>query len=100
MLVRLNLGTSSSSPEGSEKVSEIVQYVPVGDHVDGYRRSADRERRTSVSTHQTEKTERYELEESSEFLQPVDHGPNIMDELDYQVVNLLRESMESDPIQS
>ena len=59
--------------------------------MDGYRRKNDRERRESVSTHQTEKTERYELEESSEFLQPTmdDHdrrAQNILDELDYQAM--------------
>ena len=61
-----------------------------GDIVDGYRRKNDRERRESVSTHQTEKTERYELEESSEFLQPMDdhdrRAQNILDELDYQAM--------------
>ena len=44
-------------------------------------------RRESVSTH-TEKTERFELEESSEFLQSVDgldrRTQNILDELEYQ----------------
>ena len=46
-----------------------------------------RDRRGSVSTHQTERTERFELEESVEFLQTVDNT-NIMDELDYQVIIL------------
>ena len=58
-----------------------------GDHHDGYRRNGDIVRRESVSTH-TEKTERYELEESSEFLQSVDgldrRTQNILDELEYQ----------------
>lgn len=37
------------------------------------------ERRTSVSTMHTEKTEHFELEESSEFLQPVDQAPILVD---------------------
>ena len=53
----------------------------------GYRRKVDRARRESTSTH-TEKTERFELEESSEFLQSVDgldrRTQNILDELEYQ----------------
>ena len=34
---------------------------------------------------QTENTEKYEIDESSEFLQPVDSAPVIVDEDDYQV---------------
>lgn len=61
-----------------------------GDHGEArYRRKGDRGRREdSVSSHQTEKTERFELEESSEFLQSVDgldrRTQNILDELEYQ----------------
>lgn len=44
-----------------------------------------RDRRGSVSTQQTERTERFELEESSEFLNPVDRS-NFADDLDYQVM--------------
>ena len=42
-----------------------------------------------MPTYQTEKTERYDLEESGEFLQAVEDpgrtAQNILDELDYQV---------------
>ena len=42
-----------------------------------------------MSTYQTEKTERFDLEESGEFLQAVEDpgrtAQNILDELDYQV---------------
>merc|ERR1719357_1219517 len=91
-------GSSYYSPGGSTPVIPDSRKPPPpvapvlnGDIVDGYRRKNDRERRESVSTHQTEKTERYELEESSEFLQPTidDHdrrAQNILDELDYQAM--------------
>merc|ERR1719357_921065 len=90
-------GSSYYSPGGStpvipdsRKPPPPVAPVVNGDIVDGYRRKNDRERRESVSTHQTEKTERYELEESSEFLQPMDdhdrRAQNILDELDYQAM--------------
>ena len=53
------------------------------------RAAAERERRASTSTYQTEKTERFDLEESGEFLQAVEDpgrtAQNILDELDYQV---------------
>ena len=59
-----------------------------GDVRDGHGRRGGRERRTSNSTYQTEKTERFELEESSEFLQPIQDrlapSQNILDELEYQ----------------
>merc|ERR1719410_166570 len=67
-----------------------VAPVLNGDHGEArYRRKGDRSRREdSVSSHQTEKTERFELEESSEFLQSVDgldrRTQNILDELEYQ----------------
>ena len=34
---------------------------------------------------------RYELEESSEFLQPVEKTPNIMEDLDYQALEVREE---------
>ena len=44
---------------------------------------------TYIYMYQTEKTERYDLEESGEFLQAVEDpgrtAQNILDELDYQV---------------
>merc|ERR1711971_648462 len=75
-------GSSYYSPGGSTPLVPETRgppppVQPAGDQLDGYRRSVDRERLNSVSTHQTEKTERYELEESSEFLQPIvdEKGP-------------------------
>ena len=45
-----------------------------------------RDRRGSVSTQQTEHTERFEIEESTEFLPPVDiSSSHIMDDLEDQV---------------
>merc|ERR1719330_467373 len=90
-------GSSYYSPGGSTPLVPETRgppppVQPAGDQLDGYRRSVDRERLNSVSTHQTEKTERYELEESSEFLQPIvdEKGPNIMDELDYQALEEIK----------
>lgn len=64
--------------------------VLTGDLLESSRRAAaERERRASTSTYQTEKTERFDLEESGEFLQAVEDpgrtAQNILDELDYQV---------------
>jgi hypothetical protein len=45
-----------------------------------------RDRRGSVSTQQTEQTERFEIEESTEFLPAVDaNSRHIMEDLEYQV---------------
>ena len=65
-----------------------VAPVLNGDHGDRRLRSGEgRVRKESASSH-TEKTERFELEESSEFLQSVDgidrRTQNILDELEYQ----------------
>jgi hypothetical protein len=45
-----------------------------------------RDRRASISTQQTEHTERFEIEESTEFLPAIDNSSShIMEDLDYQV---------------
>ena len=54
-------------------------------------------RRGSLSTNQTETTEKYELEESSEFLQPVDSAPIIVDEDDYQALEDIKTKLHVPP---
>jgi hypothetical protein len=50
-----------------------------------------RDRRASISTQQTEQTERFEIEESTEFLPAIDNSSShIMEDLDYQVYTLYK----------
>merc|ERR1712223_1792812 len=92
------MGSSFYSPGGSmpgipdsRRPPPPVAPVLTGDLLESSRRAAaERERRASTSTYQTEKTERYDLEESGEFLQAVEDpsrtAQNILDELDYQAM--------------
>merc|ERR1719242_1542733 len=55
-------------------------------------------RRGSVSTNHTEASEKYELEESSEFLQPVDSGaPVLVDEDDYAALEDIKTKLYPGP---
>ena len=54
-------------------------------------------RRGSVSTNHTENTEKFELEESSEFLQPVDAAPVMVDEDDYQALEDIKTTLHQPP---
>jgi hypothetical protein len=49
-----------------------------------------RDRRGSISTQQTDHTERFEIEESAEFLPAVDiSSSHIMEDLEYQVQHII-----------
>jgi hypothetical protein len=75
--------------------------VLTGDLLESGRRAvAERERQASTSSYHTEQTERFDLEESGEFLQAVEDpgrtAQNILDELDYQVRPFVATSLSYD----
>ncbi|KAK7069817.1 hypothetical protein SK128_026614 [Halocaridina rubra] len=74
-----SLSSQESSPVIPQPRSPPPPIQPSGFRGAGEYRGEPGERRTSISTLQTEKTEHFELEESSEFLQPVDSAPILMD---------------------
>ncbi|KAK8734252.1 hypothetical protein OTU49_006087, partial [Cherax quadricarinatus] len=87
--VYMNRRPPSPAPSVSSQESSPVipqpRSPPLPIQPSGFRTTVDyhadnSDRRTSVSTMHTEKTEHFELEESSEFLQPVDSAPVLIDQ--------------------
>ncbi|XP_064096637.1 unconventional myosin-XV-like isoform X2 [Macrobrachium nipponense] len=74
-----SLSSQESSPVIPQPRSPPPPIQPSGFRNGGDYRGDNGERRTSISTLHTEKTEHFELEESSEFLQPVDSVPILVD---------------------
>ncbi|XP_071526723.1 unconventional myosin-XV isoform X1 [Panulirus ornatus] len=74
-----SMSSQESSPVIPQPRSPPPPIQPSGFHTSVEYRGDSSDRRTSVSTMHTEKTEHFELEESSEFLQPVDSAPVLVD---------------------
>jgi len=85
-------------PDPHQQPPPVIKPLQTDDGAMEFGEEHGDRRRGSVSTNHTEASEKYELEESSEFLQPVDSGaPVLVDEDDYAALEDIKTKLYPGP---